>query len=177
MFENLKKKISLYLFRKNFLKKRTSEIINFNKFFSASKNFILIAPENHEELTDLKLVSEFLLDSGKTITIIINESLRNYLPESLKTSMITYSILDKTRFSLPSKDITGKLEEKRWDVAIDLNTTNEIFSGALINCINCDFRIGFSKENSDLYYNFQVNRGGMPLTDLPRKLLDSLAMF
>lgn len=177
MFDNLKKKISLYLFKKNFLKNRTSEIINFNKFFSTSKSFVLIAPENHEELNDLKLVSEFLLDSGKTVTVMINESLRNYLPESLKSNMITYSILDKTRFSLPSKEITNKLADRRWDVAIDLNTENGIFSGALINCVNCDYRIGFSKENSDLYYNFQVNRGSVQLTDLPRKLLDSLAMF
>ncbi|GJQ63897.1 MAG: hypothetical protein SCALA702_29500 [Melioribacteraceae bacterium] len=177
MFENLTKKISLYLFKKNFLKNRTSEIINFNKFFSSSKSFVLIAPENHEELNDLKLVSEFLIDSGKSVTIILNESLKNYLSGSIKSDIIAYNILDKTRFSLPSKEITSKLADKRWDVAIDLNTENGIFSGALINCLNCDYRIGFSKENSDLYYNFQVNRGGVQLTDLPRKLLDSLAMF
>jgi|GEM_PF-1757626 len=177
MFENIKKKISIYLFRKNFLKNRTSEILSFNKFVSKSQNFLLVASERHEDIDDLKLVINYLEHAGKGITLLLNEALLNFLPERFKKTAITYNTLEKTRFWLPSKELVSKLAVKNFDVTIDLTKDDNIFNAALANSVNSRYRIGFLKENSDMYYNFQVNKSGVQIPDLPKKLLDSLAMF
>lgn len=177
MFENTRKRLSVYFFRKNILAGKSSEIKNFNTFYTESKTFLLVAPGSHSEADNLKAILNSLEKDGKQVTVLLDETLINYLPDKIKKQGITYTKESRTKLDLPEKGFYDTIKGKQFDVVIDLNREENLFCSILTNCVESGFRIGFTKENSDLFYNFQITKAGGQMGDLPKNLLDSLAMF
>ena len=68
------------------------------------------------------------------------------------------------------------MRDKSFDIVIDLNIEENLFYSAAANIFKSEFRIGFVKNDSDLYYNFQIPHE-INNEFSYRNLLNSLAMF
>jgi hypothetical protein len=91
-------------------------------------------------------------------------------------------------FDLPKRNFVKKLKILRYDVAIDMSFTFDIFTAWLCNEINASVKIGFSRRGtsgsgygfdvSDVFYNFQL--AVKPNTDLRKAysgMINCLSLF
>ena len=175
MIERTKKWISLKLLKRQ-LKRKSVEQSNFNNFIKNSKKFLLILPDDKVNWDFLMPTFDFLLKSEKELSLFFPENQLGSIPLKQKFSSITYNEVDVSRFNLPDKSLTDKLGNHTFDVVIDLNTKENIFYSAVANLVKSDFRIGFIKKDSDLYYNFQIP-SEINNEISYRNLLNSLTMF
>lgn len=175
MFETIKKKIARYLIKRKFI--RHSPEINFNKFFSESIKFLIIMPSSESDFNHTFEMIKYLGIHRKNITILCNAPRVSTIPEREKYKIISYDIRDVSRFYLPAHDYLERLEKKEYDVIIDLNRNENLFCSAMANFFKAKYRVGFKKENSDNYYNFQVRNGEINSEISYRNLLNSLQMF
>lgn len=175
MFESLKKKIGSYIIKKRFLK--DSQEVNFNNFIKDSLTFFVIMPANEHDIVNTFEILNLLIQQGKSITILCYAPRINTIPTKEKYKFISFDMHNLSKFNLPAKDFLMDLENREFDVVIDLNNTENLFCSAMTNFFKSKYRIGFQKTNSDSYYNFQVQNDERNSEISYRNLLNSIQMF
>ncbi|MCF6268083.1 MAG: hypothetical protein L3J41_00030 [Melioribacteraceae bacterium] len=176
MIKKIKLKLAEYLAKKKFSRKQSSEK-NFQKFFSESKQILIILPKSNNSLVEEAIeIIRFLSIHKKELFIIQSKDQFSYLPNDFKYSSLIISDDDKTKIGLPNKELISKIKKHTFDLVIDLNRENDIFSSAIANIPLSDFRIGFVKVGADYFYNFQIPNEINPEKSY-RNLLNSLRMF
>ncbi len=174
MFENLKKKITEFI-ALNGVKKIVDLEKDFNKFFSKSKKILLILPTVQEDVNhSIELYSQLKL-KGKDIKLLRIAPVK--ISDLNTVEIVNLMETDFSRLNLPNKDFFKRINSTKFDIVIDLERTNNLISGYITKKINADFKVGFKKENSDLYYNFQVTNSVINSEISYRNLLNSLLMF
>ena len=138
------------------LNKKPVSQSNFKGFFKNSTKILLIIPDNHENWNYLKPIIKFLKDSEKEISIFLPESGLSSFPVKRKLRPITFGEKEISKLNLPVKALQVKLASQSFDITIDLNIEENLFYSAAANYVKSDFRIGFVKNDSDLFYNFQI---------------------
>ena len=176
MFNAIKNKISNFVVKRKFLKKERTEI-NFNGFYSKSVRFLIILPSDEIDFKNADLVIKYLLNHQKSVSLFCIAHRVNTIPEKEKYHVISYDIKDVTKLELPHPNYLEKLNLQDYDIVVDLNLKNNIFCSAFTNFVDSKFRIGFIKENSDKYYNFQIQNDENNPELSYRNLLNSLEMF
>jgi len=172
-------KIKINLAESIALKKQSKSLNfgnNFGHFISSAKDILVILPEKIDDINAALKVVKFLNSEKKKIYLYFNIDVTNYIHGDLKFTSITYKPSDKTRIGLPSKEILSKIEIIFFDLVIDLNIEDSVFSSMICNAPKSKFRIGFSKRNADTFYNFQVPNE-INSEKSYRNLLNSLRMF
>ncbi len=149
---------------------------NFKHFVSEAKDILIILPEKLEDINASLKIIQFLNSEKKNIYLYFNIDYTNYLPTGLNYIPITFKTGDKTKIGLPSKDLLSKIEIIFFDLVIDLNIEDSIFSSIICNAPRSKYRIGFIKKNADIFYNFQVPNE-INSEKSYRNLLNSLRMF
>jgi ADP-heptose:LPS heptosyltransferase len=158
------------------LKKKPAEQNNFKSFIKNSSKILLIIPEDRECWNFLKPIFTFLKEAGKEISIFLPESMLESFALRRKIKPITFTKKEISKLNLPARSLEEKLKDKSFDVIIDLNIEENLFYSAVANIFNSEFRIGFIKNDSDLYYNFQIPQE-INNEFSYRNLLNSLSMF
>jgi len=175
MIERIKNSLGR-IFLKKRLKKKPVEQSNFNNFIKNSRKILLILPDDQESWNFLIPAFEFLLKLKKELFIFLPENRLGSFPLEQRVQSITYNEKDVSRLHLPVNSLSGKLGKQSFDVVIDLNVGENLFYSAVANIVKSDFRIGFIKNDSDLYYNFQIPHEINNEISY-RNLLNSLTMF
>jgi ADP-heptose:LPS heptosyltransferase len=158
MFEETRKKIGIY-FARIFVNRHKMQEMNFSRIFSKANSALVIIPENLEER---KIAIPFLSHmqtkfAGNKLTIVINESIKD-VPSTIARSKVI--ILEKDQrnfFFLPGGFEIKELFLRRYDCVVDLNYQLEPAAAYICKSINSPLKVGFVKEHSDSFYNFQIN--------------------
>ena len=122
MFENLKKKIAVYLVEREYLRKKISPVA-FNEFTKKALNYLVIVPENDEDFKNSFLVIRYLIQKGKNVTLFISEHKYSLVPEKEKFKLLSFSLQQLTKLRLPNSILKEKLEKRNFDVILNLNRT------------------------------------------------------
>ncbi|MBU1097267.1 MAG: hypothetical protein CVV23_13175 [Ignavibacteriae bacterium HGW-Ignavibacteriae-2] len=175
MYERIINFIAQFIINR-FIRHKHTESTVYNNFFSDSKNILLIYPESDTEFDSAGIVPEYLWGTKKNLTLFVPEQKVSTLNQKWKARVLTFSLKDKTRLNLPSHNLSKLLENENFDVVIDLNISDNLFFSAITNYVTSKFKIGFKKDRSDKYYNFQVP-SQINAENSYRNLLNSLKMF
>lgn len=176
MLEKLRIKLAHRIARKKFLKPINTPI-NFNQEIKISKNYFLILPQTEEEIFYSLIIADYLLTKDKNIAFFLPYQFRHTVGKYENATVISFHEQSKTKLFLPNKNFRNKLSEMHFDIVIDFNRDEDIFMSSLANIVNSIIRIGFKKNNSELYYNLLVeNTSNDPKTCF-NNLLNAIKMF
>lgn len=175
MIRRTKKLLGLILLKKK-LKKKPVELSNFKNFIKNSSKILLILPDDKANWDFLIKIFDFLIKSEKQLSLFLPENQFSSMPVKQKVQSLTYNDNDVSRLNLPRKSLSRKLRYHSFDVIIDLNVEENLFYSAVANLVKSNFRVGFIKSDSDLYYNFQIPCEINNEISY-RNLLNSLTMF
>ena len=171
---SLTKRLAFFFARRKFFRDKDA-VVNFNKFITTSRRYLIILPERQIDIhSAVDVINHFLLNQ-KEVTILCRDSVNPNIPAGVKK--VTYTENDISRLNLPRKEFIHKLRSYVYDVIIDLNLEDNFFSSLLAKAADGKFVIGFKKENSDEFYNFQVANNQNNAEISYRNLLNSLSMF
>lgn len=152
MIEFIKEKIAAYIV-KTALKRRSLNQQSFSDWFNSSFNFFIIMPSNETDFRNAFSVLEFLDSQNKTLTIFTNDFRVALLPIKFRNKSLGFSINEINKLKLPSKELTIKLKKLCFDVSIDLNREENLFSSFAINLVESKIKIGIEKKKSVEFYN------------------------
>ncbi|CUU03966.1 hypothetical protein JGI1_00867 [Candidatus Thermokryptus mobilis] len=136
---------------------RGGKIVNFTQAFQRARYIVVIMPRKKEQF----LIAYEMLKNipGKfNITVIAMAEYRDYFTVK-KYRYVEVGEDDISIFGLPKKNFIKKIALFRYDIAIDMSFDFDIFNAWLCQKINSGIKIGFKKENADLFYNFQLAIG------------------
>lgn len=176
MFEKVKKGIGRFLIKKRYLKK-PRESKNFNGFFTNCKDIVLLMPHDNSGFHHAENFAKNLQSISKRVILVMPELGLNLLQNKQDFVIYDFKLTDINPYNLPEKNFTSKLKSITCDVIIDLNHSTSNFISSVLFEIDADFRVGFTKPNSDLYYNFQVKYDEINPDISLKNLLNSLQMF
>ena len=129
---------------------------------------------------NLIIASRFLnfLEQTKKNAFIFTHDFRvSLIPLKYRPHVIEYNVGDTNRLNLASKKLTDKLMQQQYHAVIDLNIKDNIFYSHLISILDLQVKIGFKKNNSDNYYNIQVNNVESNPEKSYKNLVNCLQMF
>ena len=176
MFENLKLKLARFIVRRKYLKKNLEPII-FNNSITQAVYFLIVLPESEKEFRLSFDLLKFFLIHHKSVTVFVPEHRVGLIPEKEKYKIIAFNPLQKNKLNLPDQSLINSLQNKTFDVVIDLNRQENIFFSTVANIVHSKLRISFNKENSGAYYNFLfADTQKDPEVDY-RNMLNFLQMF
>lgn len=176
MFEELKRKIAHFIFRRKYLRKDGIPLL-YNNIVSDAKNFFFLMPKLDNEFYHTLDILKYYLIHKKIITLFLPEHKYNLIPEKEKYRFISFSQKQINRFNLPDKNLIDRVREKEFDVVIDLNKAEDIFFSAIANVAQSKIRVSFKKDLSDNYYNLQIaDKQNNPEASY-RSFLNCLRMF
>jgi Family of unknown function (DUF6913) len=176
MLEFLKEKIAEKVIEKH-LKDQKFEPYTFSGFIKSSYSFFVEMPEDDRDFTYSLSVLNFLADNKKSAMTLARDFKVSLLPQKFKARAISYSEKDITKWKLPARHLIEKVGEMPFNVAIDLNRKDSFFHNYIANIVKAPLKIGFVKNDSDKFYNFQViNHGDNPEISY-QNFLNCLKMF
>jgi hypothetical protein len=176
MFDKIKLKIAHYVINKKYVK-RMNQPISYNKIISNSINFFIIMPKDDNDFYhSLELIRYFQLHH-KILTLFLPEYKYNLIPEKEKYRYISYHNEQVNRFNLPKKSLIHRLNNKEFEIVIDLNKHEDVFFSAISNIVQSKLKIGFNKERSESYYNLQISGANGTGELIYKNFLSFLLMF
>lgn len=176
MIGQLKDKIAGLLV-KNKLKDFEIAEHNFREFFKRSFNFFVAMPDNDTDFGQAFFILDFLDENRKSVTVFTHDYKVNLLPTKFRQKAIGYTINDVSKLNMPSKRISDKLEQMRFQAVIDLNRQENLFCSLIVNGLNAPYKMGFVKGDPDKYYNIQVINKSPDAENSYKNLLNCLKMF
>lgn len=176
MLQKLKNKLIAFFILRFYFKK-VNVARSYADFAKKSNRFLVILPVTESDYVRSLAVVEMLFAKDKKVSLFVKDFKVSQLVGRYKAEYIDYNEKDINKLDLPSKKIVEKIKEKEFDVVIDLNLKNDIFSGIISNLCQSKFRIGFKKDNSDKFYNIQLINNVTDSAISYRNLLNSLQMF
>ncbi|HSD63092.1 MAG TPA: hypothetical protein VLB50_04810 [Ignavibacteriaceae bacterium] len=162
---------------KNKLKDFEIKEHNFREFFKRSFNFFVVMPEDDSDFNHSFIVLNYLEDNRKSITVFTHDYKVNLLPTKFRQKAIGYTIDDVSRLNMPSRRISEKIDQMRFQTVIDLNRQENLFCRYIINRLNAPYKMGFVTGNPDKFYNIQVINRTTGAENSYKNLLNCLKMF
>jgi hypothetical protein len=158
MFEETRKKIGVTLARFHF-RKQDYQSVKFSRFFSNARSAVVILPLDP---TARSMAIPFLRSlqnkfRGNKLTLVMYDPSRDLSGQFGQCTI--FSIRDESVnvFDLPKKQAVSSLFKQKFDVALDLNIPLVLSAAYICRGIDAPLKVGFSKENADLFYNFQFS--------------------
>jgi ADP-heptose:LPS heptosyltransferase len=134
-------------------------------------------PEDETEFHQSFMVLKFLDETKKNSYIFTHDFRVSLIPTKFRPHVIEHTIGETNRLNLATHKLIEKLKEKKFQAVIDLNIKDNIFFSHIISSIDVPMRIGFKKNNSDKYYNIQINPEDSKPEISYKNLVNCLNMF
>ncbi|MBW7889276.1 MAG: hypothetical protein H3C35_13120 [Bacteroidetes bacterium] len=133
--------------------------VEFSRIFSTAKSALLILPEKADERkTALPFLTQMQTKfSGNNLTVVVNNSIKDIPTTVARSKVVIISREQRNFFFLPRSLELSELFKKQFDCVIDLNIALEPAATFICKKIRSQLKIGFVKEHSDVFYNFQIN--------------------
>ncbi|MGD8777958.1 MAG: hypothetical protein PVH88_03235 [Ignavibacteria bacterium] len=176
MLQSFYEKVGSFILKRRTIKETGKEHF-FNNFVENSLKFLVIMPFDDSAFGNAESVLQYLKNRNKNVSLLLKEHKVNTLHGNSLYQFIPFAEDDINKISLPNKDFTDKIEKKQFDVVIDLNLNVNLFSFAVSYLSRAKFRVGFTKSNSDYYYNFQIPRDKTIMDNSYGNLVNCLKMF
>lgn len=138
------------------LKDKQNKDQTFTEFFKRSFNFLVLLPQNDADFAHSIQVLYFLEDNKKHATAMTYDFRVSLLPLRFRNRIVEHNLSDVNALKLPSTKIISKLNGMMFQVVFDLNRKDNLFYSYISSVLDVPIRVGFSKPNSDLYYNLQI---------------------
>ncbi len=157
-FKLLKLKLKIVWFKLTGKLINSDQVIDFSSSKLDSPNVLIIFPiEQRHFNSATKYVYEIidtLSNKGASFSLVINGSYR----DSIKLYDIDIYTYDTTKRGTVTNlgDIVNQIYLNKFDIIIDLNFEFNVEVAMLINELSSNYKIGFSSEFSDLFYNIQL---------------------
>lgn len=174
-YKLMKFKLASYLAQKRYLKSNPEQI-HFNGIMNYG-NFLVLMPENDVDFINSFDFPKFLSIHKKNVTVVVAEYKYSSLVGRQKYRVHTFGLTDVTRLSLPAESLVKKIDDMKYDVVVDMNRTVNIFFSALTNAVRSKIKVGFKKEDSDKFYNFQIVNNSVSPEVSYKNLINSIQMF
>ncbi|CUS79508.1 hypothetical protein JGI3_01742 [Candidatus Kryptobacter tengchongensis] len=133
---------------------RGKKIVNFTQAFQRARYIAVIMPREKEQFM---IAYEMLknIPGRYNITVIATSDFKEYF------TIKKYRFIEVTEdsisiFGLPKKNFIKKIVLFRYDIAIDMSFNFDLFNAWLCQELNAGVKIGFKRDNADLFYNFQL---------------------
>ena len=159
------------------LKDRQNKDQTFTEFIKRAFNFLVLMPQDDADFAHSIQVLYFLEDSKKHPSVLTYDFRVSLMPLRFRTSVIEHTLADSNVLKLPSSKIISKLNEMMFQVVLDLNRKDNLFYSYITSVINVPIRVGFSKPDSDLYYNVQIKDTESEAEISYRNFLNCLKIF
>ncbi len=176
MINFFKDKIASYVIE-NRLKKIDHSQISFKNVFTSSSDFFVVMPADDSEFHSSFEVLDFLESNKKNFTIFLQDFRVSLMPLKYRHNTFVHEIADTNRLKLPSANVQHKLNQLKFDAAIDLNRKDNLFCSFITNLVKAKVRIGFRKNGSDRFYNIQVAINEDAAEKSYKNFLNCLNMF
>lgn len=176
MINAIKQKIALLIAKRKYFSKGDATT-NFTGKVSSAQKFLVLLPDNSEDTLSAVDIPTYYKINKKEVTIL---GYKNVIPIALEThsfDSISFSEEELTKFGLPNKELVDKIKSKEFDVVIDLNRRENFIFSVLSNIPKSAVKIGYKKEKSDVFYNFQVANNQNNAEISYRNFLNSIQMF
>lgn len=172
----IKTKFAFFILNRKLKGKKNSEIY-FSTVFLKSFSFLIILPDNDEDFRASTQILRFLDDHKKSFQILTRDYRVSLLPQIYKNKVIEVGVSHLNYFDLPNRNLSHKLESMKFDVVIDLNRIENVFSLCVSHTVQSKVRIGFARKGSDKYFNFQVSNKEKNPEKSYNNFLNCLKMF
>ena len=150
---------------------------NFATILSKTYSFLVLMPAKESDFRFVFPILDYLREQRKNIVVMTYDYRVSLLQPYFKTNAIEHGVKDETKLSLPSKKLLEKLSSMRFDVIIDSNREEVLFYSFIAKSLNSQVKVGFSRSDSDKYFNLQViNKQNDPETSY-KNLIECLKMF
>lgn len=179
MFENVRQSIGIKVARMRF-RKNVPPQTDFTHSFSNARSALVIVPENseHRAMAIPLLTSLQNKFRGNRLTIVIHDSFRDLAGSLAHCNVIALRKEHRGFFFLPKRSVVKDIARQEYDLALDLNIPMVLTAAYLCRITKAVLKVGFVKEKSDLFYNFQMNVSPQanPRAQYER-LLQTMTMF
>ena len=176
MFGFIKEKIAGIVVQKQLKNKHLDSHI-FTGFFDKAFTFFVAMPEDDHDFNHSLVVLNFLTENKKSVMVLTRDFKVSLLPPKYRAKTIEYNFKDISKLYLPSKRLMDKLTEMQFNASIDLNRKHNLFYSLSANLVQAPLRIGFTKTDSDKFYNLQVANGEDNPEISYKNFLNCLQMF
>jgi ADP-heptose:LPS heptosyltransferase len=173
MFEATRRTLGLFRARLTF-RRSPADVVQFTSVISTAKRALLIMPFVEEESIPTGLVISMLkrMYGDANLTVVLNSHLGNLGRSLPGCRFILINPGDLDALFLPRKYILRQVQDRSYDVAIDLNLDLVVASAYSCRASAARVRIGFAGSQADIFYNLQIK----PDPTLSKKLIyDRLA--
>jgi hypothetical protein len=156
MFEETRKKIGVSLAKFHY-RKQEYQPVKFSRFFSNARSAVVILPV---ERSARSMAIPFLRSlqnkfRGNKLTLVSYDNSKDLSGQLGQCTVFPLREEAISIFDLPKKQAIGSLFKQKFDVAFDLNIPLVVSAAYICRGIDAPLKVGFSKENADLFYNFQ----------------------
>ena len=159
------------------LKDKQNKDQTFTEFFKRAFNFLVLMPQDDADFAHSMQVLYFLEDNKKHAAALTYDFRVSLMPLRFRTMVIEHTFADSNVLKLPSSKIISKLDGMMFQVVLDLNRKDNLFYSYIASIVNVPIRVGFSKPNSDLYYNLQIKDSELEAEISYKNFLDCLKIF
>ena len=150
---------------------------NFSAIIAKTYSFLVLMPATETDFKFVFPILNYLREQRKNIVVMTYDFRVSLLQPYFKTNAVEHGLKDETKLNLPAKKLLEKLTSMRFDVIIDTNREENLFYTYIAKYLKTHLKIGFTRSDSDNYFNFQVvNKQNDPETSY-KNLLDSIKMF
>ncbi len=130
-------------------------------FYSTSKNALVIMPEDAQSSEFALTVVKFLEKKfhGQNCIVIASTHSANRVSQHTIAQVVRVKESDMNYFFLPKKAFVNRFTKRKYDLVIDLNFGFVLFAAYLSKRIASRYRVGFTKDYGDYFYNIQFRYG------------------
>ena len=149
--------------------KHVKKSINFNDAIKTSETAVFLMPRLSMEFYLARSVVESLMRYFRKVSLVVTDNMRELA--TYRTEVIVVTQADQSWLKLPSHDLISRLKHEKYDIAFDLTFSDDIFMSYLCRKSDAGISAGFSKTNSDNFYDLQIM---VPGNGEMKKAYDSL---
>ncbi len=151
-------------------------IINFNADIKSSQTALFMMPRLSMEFYLARSVVESLMKYFGRIVLVVADNMRELA--TYRSEVITFSEKDQNFLRLPSANLISRLRGEEIDLAFDLSFSEDIFMSYLCRKSDTKVAVGFSKPNSDQFYDLQIRQpSGGDMKNAYENLKNTIKMF
>jgi ADP-heptose:LPS heptosyltransferase len=179
MFNPTRKKLGTLYARIHYRHERDA-ITDFTRAISNATTALVLLPDDHREFQFARSIVPSLQKkfTGNHLTVFVPEHLKDPLRDVYLCEIVRIREEDINLFFLPKHRLRRRVQEKRFDVSVDLNIQLHLPSAFLCRESRSKVRIGITKELADIFYNFQLRADTTGSAKaVYDHLLNCLAMF
>ncbi len=176
MLDLIKKNIAGVVVNKA-LKHKQAEGISFTDVVKNSYRFLILMPENESHFHHSFSILQFFDSLKKDFSVFTHDFRVSLLPIKFRRFAINYGVTDISKLNLPSHSLKEKLNGMEFSMVLDLNKDENLFNSLIANIVKSQIRMGFKKNDSDIYYNLQFESAEEDPDIFYKNLLNCLQMF